>query len=449
MRAPIPICLALIALRELTRAAIFPLRCLLYLPQHNRWKRSTRETLAARSGPSETDAIHRFLELRQPLHGSHPHVLLSCGEASGEAHATSLIRASKSGGLDARWSCFGGPSMQREGGELVFPLSEHAIMGVAGVLRAMPFIFRAVARYLRLLRTDPPDLVVLVDYPGLHVIMGRLARRHGIPVLHYIAPQYWGWAPWRLTRYRHCVDANLTILPYENVFYERYGIPSEYVGHPLLDHLIAHAPDPDMVEAIRARPTVCLLPGSRRSELNANIPPFVAIAKRLRDDQPDLRFVLPHVDERRAPLIRSLLNNHDADFIEFHPGPLASWLEGARVVLAKSGTGSLEACVQGTPTVVVYRIKSRFGDWAYRKFITVPWVAAANLIAGRRVVPEFVFCDDDTWRHAEQALRELMADGEARDECLAGLVEMRAAMGQAGASERAAQWLLAFFDAGS
>jgi len=438
----------LIVLRELLRAAAFPVQLARYVPQHQRWKQRTLETIAADADPGGAAALQRLLERRRPRRGDRPHIMLSCGEASGEAHATSLMRAAQGGGLDARWSCFGGPTMRREGGELLFPLSEHAIMGVAGVLRALPFIMRAVARFLTLLRTDPPDLVVLVDYPGLHLVMGRLARRHGIPVLHYIAPQYWAWAPWRLARYRHCVDANLTILPYEQRFYERHGVASEYVGHPLLDHISAHPAAPAAVEEVRETTTVCLLPGSRRSELNANIPQFVSIARRLRQDNPELRFVLPHVDLRRTELITSLLSEHDGEFIEFHPGPLASWLEGSRVVLAKSGTGSLEACLHGTPTVVVYQLQSKLGDWGHRNLLTVPWVAAGNLIAGRQIVPEFVFSGDDGWRQAERALRELMVDGAARDACLAGLADMRASMGSPGASERAAACLLGFFDRG-
>ena len=321
-------------------------------------------------------------------------------------------------------------------------------MGLSGVARAFPFIVRALARFVRMLRADPPDLVVLVDYPGLHVVMGHLARLHGVKVMHYIAPQYWGWAPWRLKRYRKCMDGNLAILPFEVPFYENSGVPCEYVGHPLLDHLAAHPPEPDAVEAVRAQPTVCLLPGSRRSELEANIAAYVALARRVKADHPDLRFVLPQVDNRREALIRSLLDAEKADFIEFHVGPLAAWLRGSRVVLAKSGTGSLEACLQGTPTVVIYKIKGWLADWFYRTYVTVPYIAAANLIAGREIVPELVFDDDEGWLRAEQHLRELLVDGPRREECLAGLRDMRDRMGEPGASGRAARWVLAFFGTG-
>lgn len=444
---PVPVCLTLVAARELMRALALPLHALLYLPRSDAWKRRSVELLGRRVSTGGHDALARFLERcpRPNSSGSTPHVFLSAGEASGEAHAVGLMRAVARGGLRPRWSCYGGPGMEQEGGELLFPLSEQAIMGLSGVLRAFPFIVRALAHFLRLLRTDPPDLVVLVDYPGLHVIMGQLARRHGVPVLHYIAPQYWGWAPWRLKRYRRCVDANLTILPFEVPFYESAGVPSEYVGHPLLDHLEAHPPEPGAVEAVRARPTVCLLPGSRRSELEANVAAYVALARRLQRDHPDLRFVLPQVDDRRAELIRTLLAAENADLIEFHIGPLAAWLRGSRVVLAKSGTGSLEACLQGTPTVVIYKVKGWLAIWFARTYVTVPHIAAANLIAGKQIVPEVVFDDDDGWLRAEHELRQLMVDGEQRQTCLDELQKMRDRMGDPGASDRAAHWVLEFF----
>ena len=106
--------------------------------------------------------------------------------------------------------------MVTQGGELLWPLSENPIMGVAGVLSALPWLLRAERRFERLLREDPPDLCILIDYPGLHMIMARACRRAGVPVIHYIAPQYWAWAPWRVHRYRRCIDATLTILPFES-----------------------------------------------------------------------------------------------------------------------------------------------------------------------------------------------------------------------------------------
>jgi len=433
--------IGLTLVREAIRALAFPIHMLCYVPQHRRWRELARQTLHS-AAASHTDALDEFTALGGITHDGPPHLLISAGEASGEIHAVNVMR--ELAGMGPRWSCFGGPAMQRAGGTLVFGLSEHGIMGLAGVLRALPLLIRATARFIRLLRDDPPDLVVLVDYPGLHLVFGRLARRHGVPVLHYVAPQYWGWAPWRMKRYRGCVDGSLTILPFEGAFFARVRLPTAYVGHPVLDHIAAEPSDPVAVAAVRERATVCLLPGSRRSELVTNLQPYVEIARRLRRDHPELRFVLPHTDPRRAPMIREMLDALGADFIEFHPGSLAVWLEGSRVVLAKSGTGSLEACLYGTPTVVVYKIKSAISTALSRIFISVPWIAAANLVAGREVVPEFLFHDDAGWQRAEAALRSLLRDGPEREQCLADLVEVGERLGEPGASARVASRIRAF-----
>lgn len=183
---------ALVLLRELLRAALVPFRLLAYLPFRRHWRRVAREVLdaAAVAAPADpTEALRDFLARRRPPRGARPHLFLSAGEASGEAHAARLLRALDPAG--ARCTAFGGAVLAAAGADVRVPLSDHAVMGVRGVLRKLPMLLRAFAAWLRLLRDDPPDLVVLVDYPGLHVVMAKAARRAGVPVLHYVAPQYW------------------------------------------------------------------------------------------------------------------------------------------------------------------------------------------------------------------------------------------------------------------
>lgn len=440
---PIALVVLLTVLRELVRTLVVPLRVLCYLPVRHAWRRVAREVLqdvrehVASDAPPD-DFLRPGL-LRRP---GQPHVFVSAGEASGEQHAARLLHALQPTGC--RFTCFGGTAMVAAGGRLAFPLSEHAVMGVISVLRQLPFVLRAYATWLRLLRDDPPDLVVLVDYPGLHVVMAKAARACGIPVLHYVAPQYWAWGPWRMRRYRRSVDATLTILPFEPAFFRRFRVPAHYIGHPLLDELRRHPADPAAVAALRARPILCLLPGSRRHEIEANLPGMLQVARALLQEHPGLRVVLPHRDSRRTPLLRHVLQRHGASFVEHHEGPLADWLAGSRLVLAKSGTGSLEACLHGTPTIVVYQLRGPLASLGYHSILSVPWIAAANLILGRRGVPEFCFHRAAGWRAVIDAARELWHDGPARDRCLADLAEVRARLGAPGATERTAALIAAW-----
>lgn len=436
-------------LREVLRALLVPLRLLVYLPRRETWRRRAREVLADVAAEPTTDgtgdAANDLASLlaRPPLGRTGPsHVFVSAGEASGEAHAARLLQAMAGDGI--RWSGFGGPALEQAGARLLFPLSEHAVMGVWSVLRRLPLILRAYAAYLRLLRDDPPDLVLLVDFPGLHVVMAKAARRRGVPVLHYIAPQYWAWGPWRMRRYRRSVDATLTILPFETAFFRRFGVPARYVGHPLLDELERHPADPKALAEVQARPTLCLLPGSRRREILANLPGMLQAARELRAARPDVHVVLPHRDPRRSELIRALLAEHDAGFVAHHCGPLAAWLAGARVVLAKSGTGSLEACLHGTPTVVVYQLRGPLATLGYHNILSVPFIAGANLVAGRAVVPEFCFHRPQGWRDVSAAVQELWTDGPRRRQALADLAEVRQRLGRPGATDRVADLLRRF-----
>ena len=423
--------------RELVRALLSPLRLLLYLPRRHHWRRVAREVLDGVAHAPRTDAVdalREFFAKSRPPRGDRPHLFVSAGEPSGEAHAARLVAALP----QVRASAFGGPLLAAAGAHVRVQLSDSAVMGFRGVLRQLPLILRAFADYLRLLRDDRPDLVVLVDYPGLHLVMAKAAKRAGVPVLHYVAPQYWAWGPWRMRRYRRALDATLTILPFETAFFRRFDVPAAYIGHPLLDELAAHPPDPAAVAAVRERRTLVLLPGSRAAEITSNLPGMLRVAAALRAREPAMRTVVVHKNPRRAALVRELLARHRADSVEFHQGALAPWLAGARLILAKSGTGSLEACLHGTPTIVVYHLRGPFSTLGYHNILSVPWLAAANLIAGARVVPEHCFHGEHGWGAVIADAERLWHDEPARAQARTALAAVRARLGEPGATARVA-----------
>ena len=425
-------------LRELLRACATPFRLLAYLPARHHWRREAQAALAA-AADAPIDAAETslgpFFSKAGQVRGDRPHLFVSAGEASGEGHAARLVTALDS---EVRVTAFGGQTLVDAGAELRYGLSEHAVMGVGGVLKQLPLILRAFATYLRMLRDDPPDLVVLVDYPGLHLVMAKAAKRRKVPVLHYIAPQYWAWGPWRMRRYRRAVDATLTILPFETEFFRRHNVPAAYIGHPLLDELAQHPAESEATDRARRSRLLVLLPGSRRAEIEANLPGLLGVAKTLRARDPELECVLPHKNARRTELIRSLLRAHGADWVDHREGPLTDWLASARLVLAKSGTGSLEACLHGNPTIVVYQLGGFLSGLGYRNILSVPWIAGANLIAARAVVPEHCFTGDDGWRGVATDAERLWFDEDARREARRGLAEVRRRLGAPGATARRA-----------
>ena len=425
-------------LRELTRALWSPLRLIAYLPFRHKWRRVAEEALAAaakQAGDDDKEALANFYANRKALHCEQAHLFISAGEASGELHAARLVKALPD---DLRVSAFGGGQLREAGAELRFGLSEHAVMGVAGAIKQLPLILRAFAAYLRMLRSDPPDLIILVDYPGLHLVMAKAAKRRNIPVLHYIAPQYWAWGPWRMRRYRRAVDATLTILPFETEFFRRQKVPAAYIGHPLLDEIADEPPEQSAVDAVRARKTLVIMPGSRRAEIQANLGGMLHIASELRKRDPDLRVVLPHKNPRRTQMIRALLKECQATDVEHHEGPLGHWLRGAHMCLVKSGTGSLEACLHGNPTIVVYKLRGTLATIGYHNILSVPWIAGANLIANRVVAPEHCFANQDGWQSVLRDAERLWHDEDARAACKRDLQEVKNRLGKPGATQRVA-----------
>ena len=436
----IAIIVSLLIVRELFRATLAPIRMILYLPQRTRWRREIAEILAEDPQATDVDPSQKLT-----VRGK-GRLFISAGETSGESHAVRVIQAVAAAGGEGDWQCFGGHQLEEAGAELLYPLSDRTVMGLRGVIRSLPFIIRAVTRFIRMLEEDPPDLIVLVDYPGLHLVLARLARNRGIEVIHYIAPQYWAWGPWRMKRYKKCVSATLTILPFESPFFRHAGIPSEYVGHPLLDanRKTETGTRTTAEEMATESPTLCLLPGSRRKEIQLNLPGMIQVARDLRSEHQSAHVVLPHIDPRHSELIRALLRELEADFVEFREGEVADVLTSSRVVLAKSGTGSLEACLQGVPTIVVYKLSSSIAEIFARHCLSVPWISSANLIAGRKIVPEFCFREDNTWSEVSSLLTKMWVDGPTRSSHIEGLNEIRSRLGSPGASKRVARWILPF-----
>lgn len=432
-----------VALREVLRALAVPVHLLAFLAVRRRHAAATARALSA-APPDPTDDATLPARVVRPVAGT-PRVFLSCGEASGEELALRLLDGLATLRADdaspaPHVIAFGGARLAARGVELRFPLADHAVMGLAGVLRSIPLLLRAFAAYLRILRDERIDLVLLIDYPGLHLVMAEAARRRGIPVVHYVAPQYWAWGPWRMRRYRRAVDATLTILPFEPAFFGAAGLASQYVGHPLLDA----PPGPPLLDAHRDRPILLLLPGSRRQEIEFHLAPMVELARGLRADQPNLRVVIAHRDPRRVALIRErLAAQPDSGFVEVQELEPRRVLPHARVCLVKSGTGSLEACLHGVPSVVVYVVHGALARFVRRHLLTVPYFASANLCMAKELVPELAIETAADWARAGTRLRALWADGEERELCLRGLAALRARLGEPGASQRAARWIQA------
>ena len=320
--------------------------------------------------------------------------------------------------------------MAAEGVLLLEELEQLAVMGFAEVARKLGFFRRLEARIRRRLVRGRTDLVVPVDYPGLNMRTASAAAAAGVPVLYYVGPQVWAWKPGRAKRLARIADRIALILPFEPPIYEVHGGRAVFVGHPLLDKENADGDSEDLARRLkigRDCPVLALFPGSRLQEIERHQQPFTATARELERRAPGLRTVVCRAPSMPARAYRR------------YPFPLtrdgASLRALAAAGLVKSGTSTLEAALAGMPFVTAY--VTHPATWLLaRRLVRVPHVALANLVAGKRVVPEFLQSDASP-RAMASALRPLLDESSAeRRSMLAGLASVRTALGGPGAARR-------------
>jgi lipid-A-disaccharide synthase len=375
-----------------------------------------------------------------PLPARPLRVFVAAAEPSGERHAHSLLNAlraqlAQAGRPAPICTGIGGALLESAGVELIARPVERASMGFRGPLANLSYyagVLRASAAHFA---RDRTDVVVAVDSPALHVPLGRVAHRYGVPFVHFITPQYWGWAPWRAPAYPRAVDRALTILPFESAWFARRGIDVAYVGHPALDALAG-------IEATRPREdagSLVLLPGSRISVIERNLPWMLRTAERLRAAIPALMVVIAHADKECASRLHDIvLAEHAESWARVETGDLHGTLSRARAALSVSGTILIDLLHHRLPSVVIYRLSNRFSAWLGPRLLSVPWFASVNLLAAREVYPEFSFSGEGPRARILRALELCYGDSAWRAECMRGLDLAHERLGPPGAADRAA-----------
>ncbi|MFQ5506253.1 MAG: lipid-A-disaccharide synthase [Planctomycetota bacterium] len=423
--------------RETLRAAAVPLHLLRYLPRRHKHREEARRLLdrgLVHTERGNLDAREMFRRALGNPDEPPRSLFLACGEPSGERHALALIEALRETMPDLEITAIGGSELESNGVRLLTNLADHAVMGILAVFRRIPFYCGLMARYLAYLDRAKPDLVLLIDNPGLNMLLAEQAKARGIPVLYYICPQYWAWGPWRMQRFRSCVDGAISILPFEPSLFWKAGVPTAYAGHPLLPKAPEPAPEP-------RDPLLVILPGSRQAEIERHLLPMVALFDKLKQGCPEARAVIVQQNPQRLARIRDLLGEHCNGSLELRGGDPFPVLRHARLALVKSGTSSLQTAMCRTPEVVVFKLGG-FSETVFaHNFISVPWIAAPNLVAGRTALPEFCFHSDKHWNEVFAAMRRLWDAGDARTEQLGALDEIRARLAGRGAAAEAVRWI--------
>jgi lipid-A-disaccharide synthase len=369
-----------------------------------------------------------------------PGIFISAGEASGEHYGALLISALKtrlesSGRPPGIFFGMGGPRMRAAGLEAIVRAEEMAVMGITEVVRHLPEIYRGYARLRHAIRERRPAVAVLIDFPDIHFKLAREFHRLGIPVIFFVSPQLWAWKRYRIRLVQRYVDRMMVIFPFEEPFYRERGVEAEFVGHPL-----AELPPPAMAREQFARENglhrastwIGLLPGSRAKEIRANLPEMLTAAHLLMERNPGARyeFLLPlaptlSTDQREK--VRARVRAHPAAARIRIVADARATLHFARASVVASGTATVEAVLAGNPFVVVYRVSPLTYAIA-KRVVQVPHVAMANLIAGKRVVPELIQ-GHFTGENVVQQLEGLLPDGAPRQSMMLELARIRGLLG--------------------
>lgn len=350
------------------------------------------------------------------------------GEASGDLHASEVVRELKK--LDPSLTLFGlgGDLLAREGMTLVHHASETGLVGLVDVIRHLPMFRRIFKDIIQRIERERPDAVLLIDYPGFNLRVARRCKKLGVPVVYYISPQIWAWNQGRVRQIADHVDLMLVVFPFEEEFYRKHGVPVKYVGHPLIEQL-AGVRKPARRDALR----LALLPGSRRQEVATLLPAMLDAVEILKREREVEAYIIQAPTIEHAEL-EAILRAKGAD-VPILPHDRGEGVAAADISLSASGTATLESAVLGTPVVVMYRL-NRLTYWLGKRLVRVPHFSLVNIVAGKEVVPELIQNEVNGARIAAEVRR--MIEPATYEQLIAELARVRELLGGPGASGRAA-----------
>lgn len=367
---------------------------------------------------------------------------LIVGEASGDLHASNLMKALKEVDASAEFRFVGGDLMAAVGGTCVKSYKDMAYMGFIPVLLHLRTIFRNMDYCKDDIVSWNPDVLILVDYPGFNLKIAEYIRAHTcIPIYYYISPKIWAWKEYRIKNIKRDVDELFSILPFEVDFYRKHQYPIHYVGNPCVDAVSAflNSQNVDLQEFIRkhkltGKPIVALLAGSRKQEIKDNLTRMIAASK----DFPDYQFVVAGAPGIEPDFYRNYMDEHTQ--IVF--GETYSLLQYATAALVTSGTATLETALFRVPQVVCYYTAAgKLVSFLRKHILKVKYISLVNLIAGKEVVTELV-ADGMTVPNIEKELRAILPSGGQRMRMLEDYDRLIAILGAPGASGRAAEQIV-------
>lgn len=367
---------------------------------------------------------------------------LIAGEASGDLHASYLMRELKQADPQADFRCWGGDLMVEAGGDLQKHYRELAFMGFWEVITNI----RTILGNFKICKADvqayQPDVLVLIDYPGFNLRMAKWAKALGIPVFYYISPQIWAWNSKRVHKIKAHVDRMFVILPFEQAFYAKYNMSVDFVGHPLLD-VVADRPNDLSFRTrhkLRDSPLIALLPGSRKQEISRMLATMLATASQF----PQYQFVVAGAPAQEDDYYQSLFLAHGQPTnVKLISGETYTLLQQADAALVASGTATLETALLDCPQLVCYQA-SPISYTIAKRVINVKYISLVNLIMDEPLVLELIQDDFNPERlHQElEAILQSIETARVKE----GYERLRQQLGAGGAAKRCAKLMVRYLE---
>lgn len=368
-------------------------------------------------------------------------ILISAGEVSGDIHASAVTAAIKK--IDPNTEVFGmgGDNLRNAGGEVLFDIKDHGVMGFVEVIKKLPDLFKLRDDFEKVMDERKPDCLITVDYPGFNMKLAKLAHDKGIPVVSYIAPSAWAWHKSRARNVAKIVDRVACIFPFEYDVYKEAGAKVEFVGHPLVDIVKLSMPI-DEAKAFAGKregcPLILLMPGSRLMEIQKMLPTLLEGAKLIKKQLPEVDFVMPRAGSIPVEMLEEKIKASGLD-VKITEGNNYDLFSVADLALATSGTVTLEAALCGLGSVIVYRTNPLTYLIA-KMVVNIPHIGLPNIVAAKSVLPELIQNEFTATNLAKEAIKLL--EPERNAQMKKDLEYVKERLGKPGAVERVAELVL-------
>ncbi|MFO8084706.1 MAG: lipid-A-disaccharide synthase [Desulfobacterales bacterium] len=367
---------------------------------------------------------------------SDKYVMLSAGEASGDFHGANVVKVLKKKAPDLHFIGIGGDALKEQGVQILVDSAKLSVVGITEVFTRLPYLLKAVKAAKMALRQFKPELLILIDFPDFNLFLAGIAKKLKIPVLYYISPQVWAWRSGRVKKIRRLVDHMAVILPFEADFYRKYGVKTTFVGHPLLDSV--YPISFSTFENNLSEPFVLgLLPGSRDREISNHLPVMLEAAKKLKESFTDLKVLVSLASSVNRNVVEQIMEPYQGTLdVKLVEGGAVQTFKRSAILVAVSGTVTLEAALSGIPMVIIYRVSPlsyRLG----KALIRVKFISLVNLIARRQILPELIQQEASPGKIAAN-VEKMLKDSKQLIRIHQQLFRIRNAFGQPGASGRVA-----------